>query len=218
MPLLVNPIAAAQVQLAPVEAVFLLEEGVLSLSGRLLVRRGDVFEVEFDEPPAADVGTRVVLAIAGETPRRIQGRIEGATGSRVRVQGHRAKSPDQRRFPRLFGAIGLRWRRLAEGHAEPWREPDPLMSFSVVGFAFGGTDGETTEGDLVSLDFAIGGTGPRHAGIGRVVRIAPRQPDDVVGGETHEIAVDLLEASPEAREALGEYMLRIQRALTRTRE
>ncbi len=216
MPMLVSSVEPERVHSPAVEVVFLLDDGVVSRPGRLLVRRDQTFEVELDAPPPSVAQhVRVVLSIQGDTPRRITGAVEAVSGQRLQIVGARSKAPDKRRFPRLLGAIGLRWRRLGDETENAWHEPDPLMSFSVVGLAFGAASDAAEDGDLLALDFNVGGAGPRYSAVARVVRVAAREADEVVGGETHEIAVELLQAPAGAREALAEHMLRIQRALTR---
>lgn len=216
MPMLVPPDADLPARHTPVEVVFLGPGPLLSRAARLIAHRGRQYELALDTAPP-DTGregaaVRVVLSIGGERPRRVTGRLVRQSGERLTVEV-RAESPaDKRRFPRLVAAIGLRWRALqSEG---PWHEPDPLMNFSVVGFSFGGSAEETQEGDLLVLDFQVGDEGPRYPATARVARVQPREPAAVVGAETHEISIELLDSPLEAREALAELTLRIQRAMT----
>lgn len=209
----------------PVEVVFLGPGSVVSHPGHLLTRHGNSYDLALDETPPepADGNLRVVLSIGGEVPARSAGHLISQRGKRVTVETRETPPSDNRRFPRLLGAIGLRWRSLeAEG---AWHEPDPLMNFSVVGFAFGGP-AALREGELLDLDFQVGGEGPRHGGTGRVVRTLARSPesprsqasdpspDSPAEADTHDVSVELIDTSLEAREALAELTLRIQRAFT----
>lgn len=216
MPMLVPPDAGPPARNTPVEVVFLGPGPLLSRGGRLIAHRGRQYELALDTAPP-DPGreasaVRVVLSIGGDRPRRVTGRLVQQTGERVTVEARAETPTDKRRFPRLVAAIGLRWRALqSEG---PWHEPDPLMNFSVVGFSFGGSAAQTQEGDLLALDFQVGGEGSRYPATARVARVLAREPAAVVGAETHEISVELLDSPFEAREALADLTLRIQRAMT----
>lgn len=214
MPLLIQPAPPARVVTSAAEVVFLYDDGLVTRTGRLLVRRGSRYEVELElTPPEGAVDMRVVLSVLGDSPRRVPGRVAAVQGRRLVIEGRSAVRSDKRRFPRLPAAIPLRWRPVREAEGA-WHEPDPFMNFSVVGFSFGGRADDTQEGDLLTLDFAVPPKAARFAGLARVVRVAEREAADVVGDETHEISVELVEAPAAAREALGDLTLRIQRALT----
>jgi hypothetical protein len=217
MPQLVSP-AADPADPTPVDVVFLNDDAVVTRAGRLLSHRGDRYEVTLETAPPAAVsaGGRVVLAIGGDTPRRVPARVVSLSDTRLVVEVRGASRTDKRRFPRLVGAIGLRWRPLQDDTEDAWHEPDPLMNFSVVGFSFGAGAEDTQEGALLGLDFQVPGTSSRFSAVARVVRVAARAPAEVHGDETHEVSVEMIEAPLEAREALADLTLRIQRAMTDT--
>jgi len=217
MPMLVEPTAPVPGTHTGVEVVFLYDDAVVPRSGRLVSHAGSTFEVELDlEPPAFDPDRRVVLSFRGERIRRQPARLVSQRGRRLTFEARgRLHGEEKRRFPRLVAAIGLRWRRVEAGPAPwDWHEPDPFMSFSVTGLAFGGRAGQVSAGERIAVDFQVGGIGPRHHGTARVVRVAERSPADRHGDEDHEIAVEFERIPAEAREALAELTLRIQRALT----
>lgn len=217
MPMLVSP-AAIQARPTPVDVVFLDDDAVVTRAGRLLAHRGERYEVTLETAPEAEVsvGRRVVLSIGGDTPRRVPARVVSLSDTRLVVEVRGSARTDKRRFPRLVGAIGLRWRHLHNEGEDAWHEPDPLMNFSVVGFSFGSGAEDTQEGALLGLDFQVAGGETRFSAVARVVRVAAREPADVHGDETHEVSVEMIEAPLEAREALADLTLKIQRAMTDT--
>lgn len=216
MPVLASSDSPLPVRRTAVDVVFLGDAGVTTRAGRLIAHRGDEYELSLDETPPESNGrpARVVLSILGDHPRRVSGRATVRAERRLTVRALGIVRPEKRRFPRLVAAIGLRWRHLQAEGAGAWHEPDPLMSFSVGGFAFGAGAEDTQEGALLALEFQVGHAGPLHAAVARVVRVAPRPDGEVVDLETHEVSVELTEAPHAAREALAELTLRIQRALT----
>lgn len=218
MPRPIEPSAPVPDTHTGVEVTFLYDDAVVPRSGRLVSHAGSHFEVELDlEPPASDADRRVVLSFRGERVRRQPARLVAQSGRRLTLEarGH-LHEEEKRRFPRLVAAIGLRWRALDAGGSTvwSWHEPDPFMSFSVTGLAFGGRAGLVNAGDRIVVDFQVGGTGPRHQGTALVIRVTERSPADCQGDEDHEIAVEFERIPAEAREALAELTLRIQRALT----
>lgn len=217
MPMLVSPVPA-EARPIPVDVVFLDDDAVVTRAARLLAHRGERYEVTLETAPEADVrvGRRVVLSIGGDSPRRVPARVVSLTDNRLVVETRGAVRADKRRFPRLVGAIGLRWRHLQDEGEDAWHEPDPLMNFSVVGFSFGAGAEDTQEGALLGLDFQVAGGDARFSAVARVVRVAAREPSDVHGDETHEVSVEMIEAPFEAREALADLTLKIQRAMTDT--
>jgi hypothetical protein len=216
MPMLVEPTAPVPGPHLGVEVVFLYDDAVVPRSGRLLSQSGTRYEVELDlDPPAFDRDRRVVLSFSGERTRRQPARLVAQRGRRLSFEARgRVRGEEKRRFPRLVAAIGLRWQVLGAEAARAWHEPDPFMSFSVTGLAFGGRAALTSPGDRIIVDFQVGGVGPRHQGTARVIRVAERTAADRHGDEDHEIAVEFERIPAEAREALAELTLKIQRALT----
>jgi hypothetical protein len=219
MPMIAEPTAPVPGPQTGVEVVFLYDDAVVPRSGRLVSHQGSTFEIELDlEPPAFDRDRRVVLSFRGERIRRQPARLVSQRERRLTFEARgRVHGEEKRRFPRLVAAIGLRWRGITSTDAAAvtvWHEPDPFMSFSVTGLAFGGRVGQVVAGERITVDFQVGGVGPRHVGTARVIRVAERSPADRHGDEDHEIAVEFERIPAEAREALAELTLRIQRALT----
>ncbi|MFZ4734901.1 MAG: PilZ domain-containing protein [Bradymonadia bacterium] len=215
MPLLVSSMTPARTSPLLADVVFTVDGQVRARSGRVVQRSGRTWELDLTVSPPTQLerDTRIVLDLHGGDHRRYQCAVLGSEGRRLRLLELAQVREDKRAFPRHFGAIQLRWRLVRDQDDGPWTEPDPFMSFSIGGLAFGGRADAAQLGDLVELDFAVAQDAKRHAAIGRVIRVAERPSSEVFDDETQDLAVAFVDIAPEGREALAAFTLRIQRAL-----
>lgn len=213
----------------PVEVICIGAPPLRVLRGHL--RRYDrrTYDVELEDAGTeVPAGTRVVLNLRAAGGHRVRGVVSVSRRGRLQVHEQDVSPPEKRSFPRLLGAIPLRWcpapspvdhaavaRWLAGGAApvppDAWSEPDPLMNFSVTGLRF--DDGRpATVGATVLLELGVADEPRRWRATGRVVRAErPVSPADPEAPWT--IAIEFVELPAGAREALTAYTLRRQQHL-----
>ena len=164
------------------------------------------------EPLQADTG--VVLCLEDRPAMEIVGLVESHEDLELTVRITRVTHHEKRYFPREYGGIELRWRRLeaaarADAPAEAlltddqgeWHQPHPFMNFSASGLRFRDT-APCEEGDTLQLLFRVEDQSVWHQATATVVRRAPA-PD----GTDAEIAVAFDEIAPASIQALADYTL-----------
>lgn len=189
--------------------------------------QGDLLELTIDDAPGTLVpGVRLVLEFEPGTPRpRTMASIEQVAGEKVMVRLLPTLPPDKREYPRVEGALNLRYRVRPTGHEDvrAWRDgedvegpelrPDPFMNISVTGLNF--EDVLSCErGDAVLCAFKIPGEREEWRAVGTVVRVQPipiDERDDTISA-THRIAVHFSWTQDGAYDALRRLTIRLQEA------
>ncbi len=176
-------------------------------------------ELDLDEAGPFGVGARLVLeSVDGGGPRWIVV-VTGVSDRTVTARVVRAAAEERREYPRVHGAIPLRY-RVSPGpdiasawmHGEPvdgvTRAPSPWMEFSVTGLAFE-DEPLAREGDTLLIELGVAGGPRRWRCVAGVVHVVPL-PGARASGPTHRIALEFHQIPATATVALAEYTLRIQ--------
>ncbi len=149
-------------------------------------------------------------------------RVDGWQDGAIVGRTVRWSAPDKRVYPRCFGAVPTRWTDAVDD-VDAWLagersaartfEPDPFMSFSVVGLAFEDKV-IPPEGIEIFVEFQVPPDLRPHRAVCRVVRVLPIPLDelDVEQGTTHRVAIAFDRIDDDAVEALARYTIRIQDA------
>jgi hypothetical protein len=199
----------------------LVDLGSLRVREARLVRYQDaIYDIELEAEPDGDPlarGTRAVLNLQTQPPRRVVTTVQEASGRHLRLRERSHVEPEKRTWPRLHGGVPLRYRAADAAEASRWMageavggrwgEPDPFMSFSVTGVSFDDVT-DVEQGGLVILELGVGDAPGRWRATADVVRATPLpQPGQ------KRLALDFRELPEPARDALTQQTLRIQRAL-----
>lgn len=147
---------------------------------------------------------------------RVIGVVEEVTGDRVRLRIRSTAAPDKREFPRVEGAVHVRfhvgsaeaasaWLAGRPGPGPAW-EPEPFMNFSVTGLQFE-SDAPVRPGDVLLLSLRVPRSERAWRVVGRVVRVDGASD----GGRT--VAVHFTHLSAGAANALRRHTTRIQKAI-----
>lgn len=183
---------------------------------------------------AADLGIGAgdkVCVRHDEADSWLHGLVTGAEGRRISLRVDRTTRRDHREFPRMFGAIDVRyagvdpdaavvetWLSSGEAGAVHWCRPDPLMNFSASGVQFD-TAHPIDPSRRLLLSLATPGDDTTYRAVARIVRVDPIPEDELEDepfeeGEavsTHRMAVHFTEVPSEAISALMAFTERLQR-------
>lgn len=147
---------------------------------------------------------------------RVIGVVDEVTGDRVRVRIQRTAAPDKREFPRVEGAVHVRfhvgdaaavsaWLAGRPGPGPAW-EPEPYMNFSVTGLQFD-IDAPVRAEDVLLIALRVPRSERTWRVVGRVVRV-----DGAADGQ-RTVAVQFTHLSAGAANALRRHTTRIQKAI-----
>lgn len=216
----------------PVDVVNVSSPSLRTHSG--FVRHFDdgVYDIELADLAAdLDEGVRVVLNLQRPV-RRITATVTRRWPRRIMALERRAVLPDNRVYPRLVGGIPLRYQVVTgdvEGILRSWREgetlpgtdwvvPDPFMNFSVGGVRFY-DDARREAGELMLVELGVAQNPARWRALAEVVRVCALAEDEMgdyeasEGGEAaFSVAIQFIDLPADARDALTEYTLLLQRA------
>lgn len=208
---------------APVSIIYAVPDPPVLARGTLVRVEGEELDIDVASSATIPAGARLIVQFGeGIAPREV--RVERAEGRRLHTRTVRTRAPDKREYPRVHGAVDLRYRvPPGEDAGDAWMRgedvggadftPDPFMNFSATGLAFDDLE-RTRDGELLLLTLGIPHDDRRWRATARVVRIAPIPVDERDEGvdTTHRVAIAFERIPEEAVEALGNYTLRIQDA------
>lgn len=194
--------------------------------GRVIGRRDDHLDIEVEgAPPELAPGSSLVVELGAEAGSgRAVGSVVGAVGRRVVVAVRRYSRPDKREYPRVEGALHVRFHVATSPEAvQAWLDggpvtgpefaPEPYMNFSVTGLSFEARP-DCADNDILLLTIGVPQEDELWRAVGRVVRVLPLPPEerDESSTATHRVAVHFLALPDGAVEALGRHTLRVQDA------
>ncbi len=172
-------------------------------------------ETEVEIPPL-EPDTGVVVRLEARRAMEIVGLVERHVGRTIDVHVTRVSHREKRYFPREFGGIDLRWKRV-EGESpavlaawrrglsavdeDAWHIPNPFMNFSASGLRF--RDVATIDpGDVILVEFRVQGATVWHRATAVVIRYTPN-----IDGHLAEAAIAFRDIDPKSVEALADYTL-----------
>jgi hypothetical protein len=179
--------------------------------------------------PVFPEGTQLILDFAkgSNEPRRIVS-VSKVQGQQLTLEV-RMKHTDLREYPRMYAGIQLeytaipgddsavaedieRWNK-GEAVSRSFRSPDPFMNFSATGLQFEDIKA-CNDNDTLLVLIQIPKQDISWRALARVVRVSeiPEDQRDEYSEATHRVAVHFVQLSEEARVALREHTLKIQRA------
>lgn len=202
----------------PVELVCAVREPPLRARALLTSFTARACSVRTDiELPRLPPETTVTLRLEDRRATEVSCRIIQQTGRDLELRVTAVHHPEKRYFPREYGGIDVRWKRLdhagreAAIHAwrkglfaidgDGWNTPEPYMNFSASGLRFR-DKAPCSEGDLLLVTFRVQGQAVWHRAAATVVRRT--QTDD---GASPEIAVTFDDIPTDAVEALADFTL-----------
>lgn len=210
---------------APVTIIYGTPDPPVIAQGTVVRSEGDELDIEVDTA-GIPAGARLILQFGGADaagPRAVIV-VRAAETGLLHTRLVKTAPPDKREYPRVHGAVHVRYRVAPGDDAEDaWmrgedvpgaeRVPDPFMNFSATGLAFDDRD-VAHEGDVLLVDFDVPQDPRTWRATARVVRVAPIPIDERDEGvdATHRVAIAFERISEDAVDALGRYTLRIQDA------
>ena len=195
--------------------------------GHVVNTTPDGLEIEV----AADLGIvegDKVCVRHDEADAWLHGNVTRATGRRLHLRVDRTTRRDHREFPRMYGAIHVRY---AAATGDPgawidngvagevtWYRPDPFMNFSASGLQF--DTAHPVEADVGGLLISLKtpGDSTSYRATARIVRVDPIPADELddepfEDGEplsTHRMAVHFTDVPSDAIAALMAFTERLQ--------
>lgn len=195
--------------------------------GTVTGRWGDELSVTVDGLPATvKVGSSLVLELASmDGAIRAIVQVSSVQGEEIRVLVKRVSVPDKREYPRVEGALQVRYHVATGGESEirEWlagapsraaeHAPDPFMNLSVTGLLFE-DEKHCSDGDTLLVSLHVPGQPKAWRAAGHVVRvqIIPVDERDDTIAASHRVALAFTRLPDGAAEELRQHTIRIQDA------
>jgi len=225
------PLPIGQPISVPLEVVCTTLVPPVIAHGRVTHYDGESYDCSLEDPvPPLERGSQVILDMTAARAPRVIATVSEIQGTRFCFIQKSVNPPDKRVFPRLYGNVDLRYRKVAsesdaavgawlaggleEAGEHQWREPDPFMNFSVTGLKFDDS-GVCEPNDTLLCQFKVPTSDVSYRATARVIRVDPIEDEleDDPNPTSHSIALEFLEMPKEGREALSEFTLLIQGVL-----
>ena len=197
-------------------------------TGSIRSEDSGVYTIDVDRDTSAlQAGARIILSYPDGQSDRIVAVVNQAEGNELVCSLQQLRQRERREFPRLHGGVPVRYRRVPAadftsianrwlagsndadvlGSESEWVEPGRFMNYSVTGLRFNTPDVIPLQ-EVILLEFGVPDRADRWRCTARCV-FSGDNPD----GNDRIVAIEFVQISGEAREALTNMTLEAQSML-----